>query len=643
MTAKLVWDNLVAYSLQIGLLVALSAFVPSLLRLRLPRVRLVFWHVLLAACLLLPVLGPRARDSADANVGIITTQSVITAAAPSPRPAIPRSEIALLLLAGGAAVRLLWLAVGFWRLRQYRRHSRPLEPANAWSAEADLRVSDTVASPVTFGFRKPVVLLPARFQDLDAAHQEAILCHEALHVRRHDWLFTLAEEVVRAIFWFHPAIWWLLGEIGLAREQAVDREVIEQTQRREEYLDALLAIAGARPQLDLAPAPLFLRKRHLKQRVVSILKEVRMSKARWISALTVGLGILAAGCWFVTSTFPLTAAPQTPDSNGVTVDLDGAAVLHRTPVIYPDSAQRAGVEGTVTLELTTDAGGNVTDARVLSGPVELRRSAMQSVLQWHLMKGAASDVRQVSITYQLPASGGAQQAATPQPVMQSPPAAGNPSALAVAPVPRPDPFSGKRLAHINIVGLSEQASADLRSQLPLHEGDAVSRDSIARTLKAVRDFDEHLSPTISTDRDGNPSLQIAPRGGVAGGVPGGVGMGIGAGVGGGVPGGVQGGVAYPDTKRITIGGNVQQAKLISQPRPAYPPEAKAARIQGKVELQAVIAADGTIKDLTVVSGHPLLVEAAMDAVKHWVYETTLLNGEPVEVQTRIDVNFTLSQ
>ena len=85
---------------------------------------------------------------------------------------------------------------------------------------------------------------------------------------RRDWLFTVAEELVRAVFWFHPAIWWLLGEIQLAREQAVDRRVIEITQSRDPYMDALLAMAGARPQLDLAPAPLFLRKRHLKQRVV---------------------------------------------------------------------------------------------------------------------------------------------------------------------------------------------------------------------------------------------------------------------------------------------------------------------------------------------------------------------------------------
>src|SRR5205807_7530423 len=98
-----------------------------------------------------------------------------------------------------------------------------------------------------------------------------------------------------------------------------------------------------------------------------------------------------------------------------------------------------------------------------------------------------------------------------------------------------------------------------------------------------------------------------------------------------------------DVKRITIGGNVQQAKLISQPRPAYPPEAKQARVQGVVKLQAVIAADGHVKDLTVISGDPLLAPSALDAVRQWVYQTTLLNGDPVEVTTQIDVNYTLLQ
>jgi protein TonB len=95
--------------------------------------------------------------------------------------------------------------------------------------------------------------------------------------------------------------------------------------------------------------------------------------------------------------------------------------------------------------------------------------------------------------------------------------------------------------------------------------------------------------------------------------------------------------------RIRVGGNVQQNLLISQPPAVYPPLAKQAHIQGVVKLSATIAKDGTIQNLEVIEGHPLLIPAAMDAVRQWVYKPTLLNGQPVEVVTQIDVNFTLSQ
>jgi protein TonB len=92
-----------------------------------------------------------------------------------------------------------------------------------------------------------------------------------------------------------------------------------------------------------------------------------------------------------------------------------------------------------------------------------------------------------------------------------------------------------------------------------------------------------------------------------------------------------------------VGGQVQAANLIKQVKPQYPPLAKAARVQGTVKFQAVIAKDGTIQNLQLLGGPPLLVQAAMQAVQQWQYKPTLLNGEPVEVITTIDVNFTLSQ
>jgi len=95
--------------------------------------------------------------------------------------------------------------------------------------------------------------------------------------------------------------------------------------------------------------------------------------------------------------------------------------------------------------------------------------------------------------------------------------------------------------------------------------------------------------------------------------------------------------------RIVVSRGVQSAKLVKKPVPAYPPLAKQARVQGTVKFTAIIGKDGAIQNLMLVSGHPLLIQAARDAVKQWLYQPTLLNGEPVEVVTEIDVNFALSQ
>jgi TonB family protein len=99
----------------------------------------------------------------------------------------------------------------------------------------------------------------------------------------------------------------------------------------------------------------------------------------------------------------------------------------------------------------------------------------------------------------------------------------------------------------------------------------------------------------------------------------------------------------PGTKRIRIPGEIAAAKLTFQPKPEYPQLAKMARIQGTVRLQGLIGQDGSIEELRVLSGHPLLVKSAMDAVSRWQYRPTLLNGKPIEVVTEIDLSYVLQQ
>ena len=93
--------------------------------------------------------------------------------------------------------------------------------------------------------------------------------------------------------------------------------------------------------------------------------------------------------------------------------------------------------------------------------------------------------------------------------------------------------------------------------------------------------------------------------------------------------------------RVSMG--VQMAKLVKQVIPVYPPMARTARVSGVVHLVGTIAKDGTIRNLQVISGHPMLTRAALDAVSQWIYQPTLLSGEPVEVICPIDVDFKLGQ
>ena len=131
--------------------------------------------------------------------------------------------------------------------------------------------------------------------------------------------------------------------------------------------------------------------------------------------------------------------------------------------------------------------------------------------------------------------------------------------------------------------------------------------------------------------------------GVVGGVPGGV------------PGGSMGGVmgsilsATPTVapkiatpQRVRVSSGVSTGMLVRKVPPSYPPLARQARIQGTVILQATISKEGSIENLQLISGHPMLAPAAIEAVKQWKYKPYLLNGEPVEVETQVQVNFTLA-
>ena len=265
-------------------------------------------------------------------------------------------------------------------------------------ARAPVYVSSEIDVPATFGVCRPVILFPARFVKMEASLQQAIACHEYLHVRRFDWVFALVEEIIGALLWFHPAIWWLLGRIHLTREQAVDLQVLEMTRARQPYLKALLQFAAGngRPEISLAPS--LLTRHHLTQRVAMILTEVSMSRNRICAYLVIICALLLAAGRMAVAWFPLAAparserntqqkaqpAPEKPQQEPVRVDLQmqPPKLIHRVDAVYPKEAKDKGLQTRVVLEIAVNEKGQVWNPKVTEGHPLFNDAALEAVRKW---------------------------------------------------------------------------------------------------------------------------------------------------------------------------------------------------------------------------------------------------------------------
>jgi TonB family protein len=305
-------------------------------------------------------------------------------------------------------LRLAWLALGMAKLHRLRRAARRFDiPESMQGIQSRLGLaplfclSDDAHGPLTFGLRAPVVLLPTRFPGMDAAHQRAVVAHELIHVARRDWAFHLAEEAVLALFWFHPAVWWVVNRIRLSREQVVDQQVVALTGARKPYLCALLEIAAAAGRTGLR-APAFLNESRLAERIRMLVKEDVMSKRKMMIALGVLVAMtLIAGLASVRA-FPLHAASAAAAEESKTAGNPPLKILKKVQPYYPVAAKKAGIQGVVTLKVTVLKDGSVSDVKVVSGDPALVESATQAVKQWEFTPlDKVSATTKVEINYSL--------------------------------------------------------------------------------------------------------------------------------------------------------------------------------------------------------------------------------------------------
>ena len=418
--------NLMAYSVQVALLVLAGGFAATALRLKQPRVMLAYWQALLAACLLLPLVESWQRSVPAKVTGVIEIAGRGGSGARS-LSLVHVHDAVLLVVAAGVVFGLLRLALGLLRLSDYQRNAQRIltlpgalrQAQEVAGVEAAFYFSNQVGSPVTLGWLDPAVIIPSWFERMDESQQSAIACHELLHVARRDWLMNFLEEVVLTLFWFHPAVWWVVRTIRLSREQVVDSEVVALTGARKCYLEALLEIAAARAVPALAP--LFLVENQLARRVASLVKEVRMSKPRLIASLAIALAVVTATGWWGVKTFWLAApvkrvlmanAAPTTRYDFTTVYSVGGDVTSPIPIYKPEppytkEARAAKLEGTCNFSVVVDENGNVADVRLVrSVGGGLDESAIETIRTWKFKpatkKGEPVPVRvMVEVTFRL--------------------------------------------------------------------------------------------------------------------------------------------------------------------------------------------------------------------------------------------------
>lgn len=563
---RLILENVALYSAQVLAVAAMGGLLDVWLRGKDPRARLLHWQTVLAICLLLPLLQSWQRPAAGA-VEVVLGPARLASPLPAASQPVAWEPWVLGLLAGGALLWLLRLGMGVWRVASYRRNSEPLEGA---PRGVEVRVCAGLPGPATYGWRRPLILLPPSFHALSGTQRRAVLAHELAHVRRKDWLAAMGEEIVRAVLWFHPAVWYAIGRIHVAREQVVDLEVVRGLGERDAYLDTLLSVAGVKAQIEVVPGPPFLRQRHLAERVAVILKEATqmsvtqlMLSAAW-SAAAIGTTGLAAG-----ALLPLRApAQETPARTSS--QTSGGRLLHKVEPSYPPDAKMKGVEGTVALSIAINEQGRVFDAKVLAGPSELHNAALQAVLQWEFVPNQPGRAT-VETEFRLN---------------------------------NKDNEFVTVLRGIDYSGLAETERRRMEARIAVKPGENVTR----RMVNAIAEAAHEVQP--------GTYVALDPVDGI-------LRFGVGKGA-------------------LRIGGNKQSAKLTKKVAPLYPAQAKQSRVQGQVRLEVLIDRAGKVAHVRSLSGDPLLVDAAIEGVRQWEYEPTHLNGNPVDVITVVDVNFTLA-
>jgi TonB family protein len=513
MNARFVLEQTAAVTI-IFVLATLAAW---LLRRQSAASRYFVWFLATFAALVLPLASWLKPVVAPAVLLIAPVQSTISITV---RPGdgawwwLTSTQTLVVAWAVGFLLMLARLGLGIFRTAQNRRASHP----SGIPARVDVRLSDRISVPETFGFLRPVILLPAEASDWSAERLKVVLAHELVHVARQDWLTQIVAQFSACVYWFHPLAWFALAQIRKERELACDDGVLEQGYRNSEYAQHLVDIArSVRSQTEaLAPSIPMATRSQLEDRVRAIL-DPALKRGTVTTMMKIAAPVCTAVAILLFSSAHSTAAGAVTVS-GTIADASGAMVPKARVILTPKGRGKAYA--------TTSGDAGAWELRSVEPGlynVDIRRP------------GFAMHQEQIQV-----------------------------------PEDRP-----------------------LQVDVRLSVGS--------------------IEETMNVQGQGVPAVQSQNP-------------------------------TAAGPSRIRVGGNVQAAKLVNRVLPEYPPHLKQAGISGTVVLQAIIGKEGNVLSAENIAQdvHPDLAEAALAAVKQWQYQPTLLNGNPVEIVTLVNVNFTLA-
>ncbi len=297
----------------------------------------------------------------------------------------------------GVALFAIRLGLAWRHVTRLRRSAEAAEGA-LWETASALARRMTVARPVrvlvstladapsVVGWLRPAILIPAAaLAGLNAAQLEAVLAHELAHIRRHDYLVNMLQTVVETLLFYHPAVWWVSSRMRHERELCCDDLAVRQCGDAIGYARALTRLERMRVMPGPAVAATGGALMYRIQRLTGAVRECAPSR------LPVVLAVLA-----VVLCVPLTVHRARAQQQAArTMNPQGDSIA----VDYPEAAVRQGITGAVLVETTLDGDGRAVDARVVTGPLELRKAALRGVLDGRFINATAGEVRQVTIEF----------------------------------------------------------------------------------------------------------------------------------------------------------------------------------------------------------------------------------------------------